>query len=268
MRAAVSPSEDGYERKIVVFIGAGLSRLIRRPTAYPVVVGDEAAEITQRGPDNRALASGRLPPGPADGPHLPAPASSAEELIAAIGLEPRNVHSGRHREHFQNFSRSRIDPPQLALVTFPGAVPELSVDPGDPRDEAVGLDRAKNRACLGIHLKDLPVSILPHPERAFGPGEPRVTAAAGCRDRGEHTAGLRIDLLDAILGELKQMLAVEGRSCMRGDIDRAQHLPAHGIEGVQLISGSKPDVLTVIREPMHAVCTRKGSILTNDLGGG
>jgi hypothetical protein len=46
---------------------------------------------------------------------------------------------------FQDLSRSRIDAPQIALVTFPGAVPELPVDPGDPGDEAVGLDRAKNR---------------------------------------------------------------------------------------------------------------------------
>src|SRR5713101_7592969 len=53
------------------------------------------------------------------------------------------------------------DSPQIALVTFPGAVPELSVDPGDAGDEAVGLDRAKNRPCLGIDLMDLPVPILP-----------------------------------------------------------------------------------------------------------
>ena len=71
---------------------------------------------------------------------------------------------------------------------------------------------------------DLPVPILPDPERPFGPGEPRVAAAAGRRDRGEHAAGVRIDLLDAILGDLKQVLAVEGRSGMRGDIDRAQRL--------------------------------------------
>src|SRR5439155_10606483 len=127
-----------------------------------------------------------------------------------------------------------------ALVTFPGAVPELSVDPGDPGDEAGGLDRAKNRPCLGIDLMDLPVSILPHPERPFGPREPRVAAPAGRRDRGDHTAGLRIDLLDAVLGNLKQVPAVEGRSCKRGDIDRAQRLPARGIEGDQLVSGSKP----------------------------
>src|SRR5262245_59356111 len=107
--------------------------------------------------------------GPADRPHFSGRSSSAEELIAAIGLESRNTHSGRHLERLQNFPRSGINSPQLALVTFPGAVPELSVDPGDPGDEAVGLDRAKNRPGLGIHLMDLPVVILPDPQRPFGP---------------------------------------------------------------------------------------------------
>ena len=67
---------------------------------------------------------------------------------------------------------------------------------------------------------DLPLPILPHPQRSFGPREPRVITAAGRRDGREHTAGLGIDLLDAILGDLKQVLAVEGRSGMRGDINR------------------------------------------------
>jgi hypothetical protein len=147
-------------------------------------------------------------------------------------------------------------------------VPELSVDPGDAGDEALGLDRAKNRSGLRIDLIDLPVSILPHPERALRPREPRVTTAAGRRDRGEHTAGLRIDLLDAILGELKEVLAVEGRSRVPGDIDRAQRLPVLGIEGNQRVSGGKPDMSTVIRHSMYLVDTRKGSILTDDLGGG
>jgi TMEM175 potassium channel family protein len=169
--------------------------------------------------------------GPADGPHLPALSSSAEESIAAIGLEPRYAHTGRHLEPVQDLSRSGVDSPHIALVAFPGAVPEFSVDPGDPGDEAVGLDRTENRPCLRIDLMDLPVAILSHPERAFGPRESRVTAAAGCRDRGEHTASRRIDLLDAIFGELKQVLAVERRSCMRRDIDRAQRLPARRIKG-------------------------------------
>src|SRR5882724_13425845 len=98
--------------------------------------------------------------GAADGPHLAAASSSAEELIAAVGLQPRNVHSGRHLELLQDLSGSRIDSPQIALVTFPGAVPELSVDPRDPGDEAIGLDRAKNRSGFGIDLMDLPVPIL------------------------------------------------------------------------------------------------------------
>src|SRR5439155_21548193 len=136
-----------------------------------------------------------------------------------------------------------------------------------PGDEAIGLDRAKNRPGFGVDLMDLPVPVLPHPERPFGPREPRVTAGAGRRDRGEHTAALRIDLLDAILGELEQVPAVEGRSRMRGDIDRAQRLSARGIEGDQLVASSEPDVPTVIRDSMDVVDTRKGSVLTDDLGG-
>src|SRR5262249_61219154 len=153
------------------------------------------------------------------------------------------------------------------LSISPGAVPGLCAAPGDPGGEAVGPDRAKNRPCLGIDLMDLAIPVLPDPERPFGPREPRVTAAAGHRDGGERTAALRIDLLDAISDDLKQVLAVEGRSCTRaGDVDRAQRRPARGIEGVQLVAGSKPDVATVVRDPVHVVDTRKGSILTNDLG--
>src|SRR5580765_883824 len=203
----------------------------------------------------------------ADDPHLAAFSSPAEEPIAAVGLEPRHAHPRRHLEFLQDLSRSRVDSPQIALVAFPGGVPELSVDPGNSRDEAVGLDGAKNRARLRIDLMDLPVAILSNPESPFRPCEPRVAAAAGRRDRGEHTAGLRIDLLDAILGELKQVLPVEGRARMRGDVDRAQPFPAGWIEGVHLVARSEPDVLTVIRDAMHVVRARKRSIFTNDLGG-
>ena len=70
-------------------------------------------------------------PGSADGSHLPAASASAEEPIAAIGLEPRHTHSRRHLDLLQDLSRSRIDPPHVALVAFPSAVPELAVDPGD-----------------------------------------------------------------------------------------------------------------------------------------
>jgi hypothetical protein len=62
------------------------------------------------------------------------------------------------------------------------------------------------------------------------------------------------------------MPAVERRSCLRGDIDRAQRLPARRIEGVQLVSGSKPDVSTVKRNPVHVIDTRKGSVLIENFG--
>jgi hypothetical protein len=179
--------------------------------------------------------------------------------LIAIGFEPGHAYAGRHFEPFQDFSGSRIDVPQVALVTFPGAVPQLAVNPRHPGDEAVGLDCAKNRPGVGIDLMDLPLSILPDPKRSFRPCETRVATATGRRDCRKHTAGLRIDLLNAVLGELKQVLAVECRSCMRGDIDRAQRLPACRIEGREFVSSSKPDVLTVLRDSVYVLYTRKGS---------
>jgi hypothetical protein len=136
-----------------------------------------------------------------------------------IGLKPGNADPSRHLDTLKNLSGSRIDSPQITVITFPGGMPELSIDPGDPGDEAVGLDGAKNRAGLGIDLMDLPAPILPDPQRTFRPREPRVSATAGRWDRSQHAAGLWINLLDAILGNLKQALAVECRSCMCGDID-------------------------------------------------
>src|SRR2546427_9459852 len=79
--------------------------------------------LLARGVDGALGAAARrgASPGPADGPHLPAPASSAKELIAAIGLEPRNAHSGRHLEP------SRISPvrgsTRLKSLSSPSQVP-------------------------------------------------------------------------------------------------------------------------------------------------
>src|SRR5580704_14875125 len=163
-------------------------------------------------------------PGPSDGPHLPASSSAAKELIAAIAFQARDADTGRHIELLQDLTRSRIDSPQIAFITFQSSVPKLSLDPGNPGDEAAAFDGAKNRPGLGIDLMDLAVPILAHPQRAFGPGESGVAAAARRRDRSKHLAGCRIDLADTILGDLKQVLAVESRSSVRGDIDRAERL--------------------------------------------
>src|SRR5258706_8287769 len=207
-------------------------------------------------------------PGPADGPHLAGLCAAAEESVAAIGLEAGNAHSGRHPETLQDLTRVRIDPPQFALLAFPGAVPEFAVDPGDPGNEAVGLDRAQNRPGFRIDLTDLPVPILSHPQRPFGPREPRIAARSGRRDRGEHLAGLRIDLLDAAVRNLKQVPAVEGRARMRRDLDRAQQLPALRIECHQLVARRNPGVLPVKGHATHLVAPRKGTVLTDDFGFG
>src|SRR5260370_19830332 len=122
-------------------------------------------------------------------------------------------------------------------------MPKLSIDPSDPGHEAVGFDGAKNVPCLRIDLMGLPVSILPDPKRTFGPRESRVAAAAGRRDRGEYTASFGIDLLDAILGDLKQVFAIESRSCMRRDIYRAHHLSARTFSVIQLVARCKTYVL-------------------------
>ena len=204
--------------------------------------------------------------GPPDRPDSSALSSTAEELIVTIGFKPGNADPPRHLNSLKNLSSSRIDSPQITFITFPRGVPELSIDPSDPGDEAVGLDSAKNRACIGIDLIDLSILILPDPERPFGPREPGVTATAGRGYGSEHSASLWIDLPNAILGNLKQVFAIKCRPCVRGDIDGAEHLPARRIEGVQLISRSKPDIVPVISDTIHPLDTGKGTILTNDFG--
>src|SRR5579883_2640734 len=71
-----------------------------------------------------------VPPGPADDPHLPAVPAAAEEALAAVGFEPRHGDPWRHLEPLQHLACLGIDAPQIALLAFPGAVPELAVDPG------------------------------------------------------------------------------------------------------------------------------------------
>src|SRR6187401_3521231 len=137
---------------------------------------------------------------PAHGAHRAARSAAAEELIAAVRFEPRHDGAGRQIELLQRLSAARVDMHERALVAFPGAVPELVVDPGHAGDEALRLDRAQDRACRGIDLADLARAVLPDPQRAFGPGKAR-DAAGGRRDRAEHAAAFGIDLLDTVLGD-------------------------------------------------------------------
>ena len=194
--------------------------------------------------------------------------AAAEEAVAAIELEPRHGRARRHLELLQDVARLRIDPPQLALVALPGAVPQLALGPGDAGDEAVGLDGAQDLSGLGIDLVDLARAILAHPQRALGPRHARIAAVAGGGDRGQHLAGLGIDLLDALLEELEQVRSVERRSRMRVGVDGAHDHAAFGIEGVQPVARGEPDVLAVERQAMHVAGAGEGSVFAEDLGGG
>jgi hypothetical protein len=115
--------------------------------------------------------SGSRSPGPPDCPDLPGSSISAEELVGAIGLEAGNPNPLGHIEPLKNFSGLGIDAPQVALITVPGGVPELTVDPGNSSDKAVGLDGAKNGTGFRIDLMDLSLAVLTDPERPFSPGE-------------------------------------------------------------------------------------------------
>ena len=106
----------------------------------------------------------------------------------------------------------------------------------------------------------------PHPQGAFGPRQPRVATAAWGRNRREHPARLRIDLVDAVLRDLEQVLAVERRAGMRGDVERAPRLSADRIEGLQRAAGREPHVLAVERHAVHAVDAREGTVLADDVG--
>ncbi|MNY57074.1 hypothetical protein D3C86_1932240 [compost metagenome] len=113
---------------------------------------------------------------------------------------------------------------------------------------------------------DFSPPMLAHPQRTFRPCKAGVATVARRRDRRKYAAGLRIDLLDAILGDLEQVLPVEGRARMGGDIDGTHRLTALGVERIQFVAGGKPDVMAVERHAMHLLGTGKGTIFAENFG--
>src|SRR4029079_18834908 len=101
----------------------------------------------------------------------------------------------RRLERLHDLAGLRVDAPHVALVAFPGAVPELAVGPGDAGDDTVGLDGAQDLARFRLDLMDLAAAMLADPERAFSPCHARIAAVAGSGNRRQHLACLGIDLL-------------------------------------------------------------------------
>src|SRR5688572_334445 len=110
------------------------------------------------------------------GADLSARAAAAIEEVSPIGLEPAHAGAARHLEALEDRAALRVEPAQLALVAFPGAVPQLALDPGHAGDEAVGFDAADDLPGRGVDLEDLAIAVLPDPQAALGPGEPGVGA--------------------------------------------------------------------------------------------
>jgi hypothetical protein len=109
---------------------------------------------------------------------LAAVPATAKELVLAIGFEAGNSCAGRHGHAFEYLARLRIDVAQVAFFAFPRAMPQLAVEPGDTGDKTVGIDGVQDRTRLRIDLVDLAATMLPYPERAFGPGQPGIASLA------------------------------------------------------------------------------------------
>src|SRR4029077_8423373 len=101
---------------------------------------------------------------------------------------------------------------------------------------------------------------------ALGPGEPRVVPVAGRRDRRHYIAGSGIDLVDARLGDLIKVPAIEGGAGVASAVERARGLAALGIEGDQLGPGGGPDPAAVVGDAVYAGGAGEGAILAHDLG--
>src|SRR3546814_3714748 len=103
---------------------------------------------------------------------------------------------------FEDLAAVGVDAAQFTFVTFPGAVPEVAIDPAHAGDETVRFDRAQDLAAVRIDLMNLALAVLAHPQRTLGPGHAGIAAATRCWNRRQNLAGFRIDLLDAFLGEI------------------------------------------------------------------
>src|SRR5262245_10225043 len=202
-------------------------------------------------------------------PHRANPAALATagvEEFALVRFEPAHPRPLGHRQAGQHLACPGVHLADVGVVSFPGPVPELAVHPGDSRDEAVRLDGAQDRARVGIDLVDLPIAVLPDPQRALAPGQPRVTTAAGGRDRRQDLAGRRIDLEDAVARDLEEVPAVEGRPGIAGDVQSAHDPAAPRLEGLQLLAACEPDQAAGEADAVHVRRAGEGPVLAHDLG--
>ncbi|MOA34915.1 hypothetical protein D3C78_1563290 [compost metagenome] len=70
--------------------------------------------------------------------------------------------------------------------------------------------------------------------------------------------------MDAVFGDLEQVLPVKRGAGMGSDIDRAQHLAAFRVQGVDFAVACEPDLFAVPGDAAHVVDIGKRAIFTND----
>ena len=118
----------------------------------------------------------------------------------------------------------------------------------DPPDESFDSDTGRPRASL-------------RPRRA--PSRHRHRAQEWWRARGrssDRSSGCGPRRSETGAGRRMRVPACAATSMER------KRFPAGRVEGVQLVSGSKPDVLTVVGDATYMVDARKGTILTDNFG--
>ena len=150
--------------------------------------------------------------------HLAAASAAAEETVAAVGFRPDTALPA-------GMSSSSSTLPVCGSIRrnslwSPSQVPCHS----SPSTQVTPVTKRLDRWCAGsrrsrVDLVDLALAVLAHPQRALGPGQARIAAAAGGGDGVEHAAGPGVDLQDAVLEDLVEVLAVECGARMRSDVD-------------------------------------------------
>ena len=104
----------------------------------------------------------------ADGADFSGGASATIEEIAAVGFKAAYADARRHFHALQNLAGFGIDMTEIALLPFPGAVPEFTIDPGDAGHETIRLDRFQDFSRFRIDLVNLSIA-GPDPPRANPP---------------------------------------------------------------------------------------------------
>src|SRR6185295_10153619 len=105
----------------------------------------------------------------------------------------------------------------------------------------------------------------PYPQAAFGPGESRIPIVGG-GDGRHHLAGGGIDLVDARLGDLVEVGAVESGAGVARAVELAGDLAARGIERDEAVVRSGPDAAAVVGDAGDALRAGEGTVLADDLG--